>query len=1015
MTAPPDTTPGMDRRRFLKVLGVTGGGAAALTGCSTDQVEKLIPYLVPVEDQVPGVATYYASTCRECSAGCGVHVRVREGRAVKLEGNPDHPINRGKLCSRAQAALQGTYNPDRIRGPLARSANGGFEEISWDDAIARLAERAGGAAADRLWFVTGNERGSFERLVGEWVAAFGSPRGHVVFEPLAQEANRHANREVFGTDALPMYNLAEARYVISFGADFLETWQSPMEQTRGFTASHAYRDGGMGRFVYVAPRMSMTGMSADEWIHPAAGREGVVALAMAQVILAEALGSPPADAARLRAALDAYRPAEAERLCGVPAATLVRLAREFTAGSSVALPGGTSVQHSDAHITAAAANVLNYVAGNVGRTVVFGPDVHADGGSTYQRVRDLVAAMRDGRVDVLLVHGANPVYATPSGLGVAEAMGSVGFKVSFSRFMDETTMLSDLVLPDHDPMEQWNDFQPRAGVFSFQQPVMQPVFDTRQTGDVLISAARQAGGAARQQLPAARADGSTYKDYLQDRWRDIQRQVGDRQPFDTFWRHVVQHGGVWTDVPARTVRLAPSAEQFATPGWSSPDGQFTLVAYPSTALFDGRAANRPWLQELPDPVTTITWGSWVEIHPDTAARLGIGEGEFVEVRSEQGSVEVPAYLYPGIREDVVAMATGQGHTAYGRYAEGRGASVYGLLPANANVFGAVTHYTSVTLRKTGAYQRLAKTEGRNRQMGRGIAQATTLSEARSHGFHAYHAPHAADVPPHKKRLLEEVARRQQEATRYGPYAYEQTRWAMAIDLSKCTGCGACIAACNAENNVPHVGEDQVRRGREMQWIRIERYYEGGENGEPLEARFVPMLCQHCGNAPCEPVCPVFAAYHTPDGLNGQIYNRCVGTRYCGNNCPYKVRYFNWYDHSTPVDPKTFAWPEPMNWLLNPDVTVRSKGVMEKCTFCVQRIRGAQNRARLDGTELRDGDVLTACQQTCPADAIVFGNLNDPDSRVAALAADDRGYQVLDGLNTRPAITYLQKVRNVVEA
>jgi molybdopterin-containing oxidoreductase family iron-sulfur binding subunit len=300
-------------------------------------------------------------------------------------------------------------------------------------------------------------------------------------------------------------------------------------------------------------------------------------------------------------------------------------------------------------------------------------------------------------------------------------------------------------------------------------------------------------------------------------------------------------------------------------------------------------------------------------------------------------------------------------------------------------------------------------------MDRGIAQAVTVGGI-AHGAleHKFHIEHAAPIPEREEHAVEEVAKRQREATKYGPYAFETTRWAMAVDLAKCTGCSACVTACSAENNIPFVGADQVRRGREMQWIRIERYFEGGEHGEPLEARFVPMMCQHCGNAPCEPVCPVFAAYHTPDGLNGQVYNRCVGTRYCGNNCPYKVRYFNWYDMSTPDDPRTFAWPEPMHWLLNPDVTVRSKGVMEKCTFCVQRIRGAQHEARVAGRTLADGDVRTACQQTCPADAIAFGNLTDPESRVARLAGDDRGYRVLDGLNTQPAVTYLMKVRNVVE-
>jgi molybdopterin-containing oxidoreductase family iron-sulfur binding subunit len=1004
---------GIDRRKFLKVLGVTGGGAAVMTGCSTEKVEKLIPYLVPIEDQIPGQATYYASTCRECPAGCGVHVRVLDGRAVKIEGNPDHPVNHGRLCARGQAALQGTYNPDRVRSPMARTASGGFEPIAWDDALAQVATRLPGSG-EGLWFLTGNEEGTFAELVREWLGAFGS-RNHLVFEPFGYEALHQANRDVFGTDAIPSYRLADAQYVLSFGADFLETWLSPVEQTGGFAAMHGYHDGRMGRYVHVEPRMSMTAMSADEWIAPVPGTEGLVALTIAHVVINHHARGAPADAQRLRSLLAEYEPEAMAARTGITAETYHRLAEEFTAGPSVALPGGVGTQHGDALVTATAVNVLNYVAGNVGRTVVFGADVNAAGGSRYASLAAFTAAAAAGKVSVLLVHGANPVYATPPGLGVGDALSRVPFKVSFSRFLDETAQLADLVLPDHDPFEQWNDFVPRGGVRALQQPAMQPVFDTRQTGDVLIDLARRGGGAVAERFALGGARQDLYKTYLQQRWRGAQLAAGDRRPFDEYWREAVQRGGAWATPPATPVRLAAGVA-FGAPSWSVPDGQFTLIAYPSSRLFDGRGANRPWLQELPDPVTSIAWSTWLEMHPDTAERLGLAEGDIVEVTSAAGSVEVPLYPYPGMRPDVVAMPLGQGHTAYGRYAEGRGANALELLGHEPTGFGGVGYYAAVSVRATGRHERLVKTEGRNRQLGRGIAQAMTLEEIAHGGLeHKFHIEHAAPIPEREERTVEEVAEAQREATKYGPYAFEATRWALTIDLAKCTGCGACTAACSAENNIPFVGPEQVRRGREMQWIRIERYFEGGLGEAPLEARFVPMMCQHCGNAPCEPVCPVFAAYHTPDGLNGQVYNRCVGTRYCGNNCPYKVRYFNWYDMSTPADPRTFAWPEPMHWLLNPDVTVRSKGVMEKCTFCVQRIRGAQHHARLAGRDLADGDVVTACQQTCPAEAIVFGNVTDPASRVAQKAADPRGYHVLDGLNTKSAVTYLLKVRHTGEA
>lgn len=997
----------MDRRRFLKVVGATGGGAVALAGCGTDNAEKLIPYLVPPDNQVPGLATYYASTCRECPAGCGLHVKTREGRAIKLEGNPDSPINRGRLCARGQAGLQGLYNPDRIRGPMARNASGGFDPISWDDALARVAQRIGTDGA-RVRFLSGAETGSFARLVDEWLAALGAS-ARVAFEPFGYEALRFANRAVFGTDAIPRYHLADARYVLSFGTDFLETWLSPVEHAREFANGHALHDDYMGRYVHVEPRLSMTGMSADEWVAATPGTEGLLALAMAQVVLTAHGGNAPRDAGRLRGLLDGFTPASVADRVGVPAETITRLAGEFAAGPSIAVAGGMGAQHDQAHATAAAVNLLNYVAGNVGRTVTFDAVRSEVAGSGYAALTDLVQAMQDGQVGVLLVHEANPAHAAPPALGFAEAMGRVGFKVSFARFLDETAALCDVILPDHDPLEQWNDSEPRAGVRALQQPVMQPVFDTRQTADVLLSLAASTGGA----LAARFASTMTYRDYLQASWRTVQRSLGDRGPFETFWNASLQAGGRFAEPRARAIRLAAGVADLTFDTWAKGDG-LVLIAYPSPVLHDGRGANRPWLQELPDPVSKITWSSWVEINPETADAMGIADGDFVAVANEAGTVEAPAFRYPGIAPGVVAVPIGQGHTGFGRYAEGRGANVYRLLSATPTVFGGLSHYASVSVTPTGAHERLATNVGSSRQLGRGIAQSTTYREIEEGHFHPFHVAHAAEAPEHVEEAVREWGEREKEEWKqHGSYAGEHPRWAMAIDLTRCNGCSACVTACYAENNLATVGKAGVQHGREMSWIRIERYFDGGENGEPLRVEILPMMCQQCGHAPCEPVCPVFAAYHTVDGLNGQVYNRCVGTRYCGNNCPYKVRYFNWFDHGNANDP-AFSWPEPLHLLLNPDVTVRSKGVMEKCTFCVQRIRDRQHHAGAEHRPLADGEIRTACQQSCPADAIVFGDLNDPDSAVSSQWRHELGYRVLDGLNTDAGIMYLTNVRNTVE-
>ena len=475
-----ESKPTIDRRRFLTVLGATGGGALALSGCATDRVEKLIPYLVQAEDQVPGVATWYSSTCTECSTGCGLHVRTREGRAVKLEGNPEHPVNQGKLCSRGQAALQGLYNPGRLKGPMARGANGQLQEITWDDAIARLASKLG-AAGTRVAAISGAGRGTFSDLLADWVAALG---GRVTrYQPFASEPLRAANRQVFGIDQLAAHDFARAKYIVSFGADFLETWPGAIEHQRGFAQSHGFAQGDVAKFVYLAPRMDLTGLNADEWHPIRPGSEAALALAMANVLLGERGGS-------LRSALAPFTPAMAAQETGLTAATIERLAREFGAAQpSLAVAGGVGSQHVGTTEVCAAVNVLNYVAGNLGETVRFGADLDTTDG--YGALQSLLGAIDGGQVAVLLVHDANPAYTLPRASGFAAKLGKVGFKVSTSMFLDETSALCDLLLPQHHALERWDDSRPRAGVYGLMQPVMEPVFNTLPAGDVLLRTAKR--------------------------------------------------------------------------------------------------------------------------------------------------------------------------------------------------------------------------------------------------------------------------------------------------------------------------------------------------------------------------------------------------------------------------------------------------------------------------------------------------------------------------------------------
>jgi molybdopterin-containing oxidoreductase family iron-sulfur binding subunit len=489
----------------------------------------------------------------------------------------------------------------------------------------------------------------------------------------------------------------------------------------------------------------------------------------------------------------------------------------------------------------------------------------------------------------------------------------------------------------------------------------------------------------------------------------------------------------------------------------SGNGEFHLVVYPSYRFYDGRLANRPWLQELPDPVSKFTWSSWVEISPAAADRLGVDTGHMVKLRTTTGaSAELPVFIHPGTRDDVIAVQLGQGHTGHGRYAQDRGINPIRLLQpeADATSGGLIWFQAKASIEKSGGWKRPAQAGLVDDQNNRDIARTVSVNSARDadikRGFlvaasttapaaaqpqqgvttgHAEGAPqraetheeqaiggghgaeevHPSDARVHELQAAGGMLPVELDASpkgyphtgmHYGEYTDAAPRWGLAVDLDKCIGCSACVTACYAENNIGIVGPQQVAMGRILHWIRIERYFERDDQGHLMNTAFVPMMCQHCGNAPCEPVCPVYAAYHTPDGLNAQVYNRCVGTRYCANNCPYKVRVFNWY---------SWEWPEPLNWQLNPDVTVREKGVMEKCTFCVQRIREAQNHARVEDRAVSDGEIVPACAQTCPGNAIVFGNVKDPNSLVVRVAASGRGYRVLEGLNTQSAVTYLKRV------
>ena len=988
------------RRDFLKVLGA-GTATTAMIGCGSEQVEKLIPYLVSPDQTVPGVSTYYATTCRECSAGCGVIAETRDGRTIKLEGNPEHPVNRGALCSRGQSALQGLYNPDRYRGPMIRSA-GALRPATWENALQLFAQKLGetrsrGAAASAV-FINQHESGSFPGFLDAWLGGFGMP-AHLSYDAGAEHAVVAANRQSYGV-AWPRLDFSAARLIVSFGADFLDTWGAVVPQQLDFADARANAETAP-RLIYVGARRSLTGLNADQWIDCRPGSELVIARFLGGQASAE----------------------QAAQASGVSATVLGHFAQEFsTTSPSMVLAGGGGSAGLE---LALAANALNQSRGNVGATIK-----PSEGYLGFERMtapaelRAVAERMNGGGVSLLMVRGANPAFTLPRAVGFSAAMAKVPFKVSFSSYPDETSELADLILPDHHPLEQWGDAEPLRGTLSLQQPTMDPVFDTRATSDVLIAVAKRDPGAA------ARYPQPDYRTWLTGRFPGGAAGLTAALP-RAFASGTL--GGADTPRAIPAVRASTPIEQSS--------GNMYLVVYPHPLLGDGRGANKPWLQEIPDPVTKICWQTVAEMHPATAERMGLENGDHVTVRTSAGSMTLPVLRYLGTQRDTVAIATGRGHTLAGRYAKA-GLNPLEILPAYEDRAGGVAYVsTKAEVTKTAGHSFIVTTEGSARQHGRGIGRAITLAELKSGApgevGHAITEPMAGEasnefLPGLRAPVANDAQGEQGDQTSNDKGMYDpnhwsgmaKRRWAMTVDLARCTGCSACVTACYAENNIPTVGADwqhgpvmpdrtgfgaNILRSREMAWIRIERYYEGAEDGgADFDTRFVPMMCQHCGNAPCEPVCPVYATYHAPDGLNVQVYNRCVGTRYCSNNCPYKVRYFNWFGYGEP-NRAQYAFPEPLNWQLNPDVTVRGKGVMEKCSFCVQRIREAENRAAAEKRPLNADEFTTACAASCPSRAITFGDAADESWSVTRAARDARAYHVFEELNTFTAVVYLKKV------
>ncbi|MDP6610273.1 MAG: TAT-variant-translocated molybdopterin oxidoreductase [Vicinamibacterales bacterium] len=967
--------PPASRRDFLRAAGFSIA-AAGLAGCGRAPVERAIPYLVQPEATTPGRALYYASGCHACSAGCGALVKTREGRPIKLEGNPDHPLSRGGLCAAGQASLLGLYDSERLTQPLAAGTPTDWGALD-RELNARLDDLAADGRAIRL--LTGTITSpTVKATIDALLARFDDAR-HVVYDAISSSAILDAHLRTHGVRRLPRYHFDRADVVVGIDANFLGTWISPVTFTRDYQRGRSLA-GDPPRLGYHAQFesiMTLTGSNADARVAVSPDDVPAVIGQLARRVADRAgasvnlgrLPDPPIDAARLDALAD--------RLWAARRRSLV-------------VSGSQSV---DAQTQC---NLINDLLGGYGWSLdITRPSFQRQGDDAA--LGELLAELDRGDIGALFVAGANPAYDLPDHDAFREAMAGVPLVVSFADRLDETAELATYVCPDHHALESWGDAEPIDGLLTVTQPTIHPVGGTRALVESLAAWAGTPG---------------TALELMQRHWSEqIFPRASGTATFTEFWDRAVHDGFAEVQPTAST----PGEFELTGVGPVAPPGSsaetLSLALYPTTGMHDGRHAHNAWLHELPDPVTKAVWDNYASLSPAAAAALGVREGDVLSIEpSGDGpeALELPTHLQPGQHDSVVAVALGYGRKGTDRFTnvgprwfEGSPTTgPNGLVGVNAAGWIARTPNAQVYTRSgvrvapTGARRALATTQEHHSinvpahlvadgHARRPLVQETTLPAYVADpaaGGHAEH--HEADLWPED-------------------HATGGHRWGMVIDLNACTGCSACVVSCQAENNIPVVGRDEVQRQREMHWMRIDRYYADGEDG--VDVVHQPMLCQHCDYAPCETVCPVLATMHSEEGLNQQIYNRCVGTRYCANNCPYKVRRFNWFDY--PHEDRL------QNLALNPDVVVRSRGVMEKCSLCVQRIQEGKVEAARRGERVEDGAVQTACQQSCPAQAITFGDLNDPTSAVARAAADPRRFDVLGELNVKPSIGYLTIVRN----
>jgi MoCo/4Fe-4S cofactor protein with predicted Tat translocation signal len=984
-----DGTP--SRRDFLKLMGFSLA-AASLAACEAP-VRKAIPYVNKPVDLDPSVPNYYATSFASGGDYASVVVKTREGRPIKIDGNDLSPITRGGTNAIVEASVLSLYDKQRYAAPQI-----GGQASDWATLDGELGGKLRGAGSIKI--VTNTILSpSTEKAIAAFADAMGDVEV-ITYDPISNYGITKASESYYGVSALPSYHFDQAKVIVSFSADFLGTWISPIEFSKQYSKGRKISKGNanMSRHFQFESNLSLTGANADYRTPIRASQSGLAVLALYNMIARKAGVATVSSAA-------------------VEVAHLEKAANELWANRGASLVvSGSNDPNVQVVIFA-----INELLGNNGSTVDFSKAVHFRKGDDSKMTK-FVADLAAGRVGGVIFYNCNPVYDFVQGVALADAIGKAKVSVSTSEAKNETSSLAQYVAPDHHYLESWNDFNPKTGSYSLSQPTISPLFNTRQAQDSFLKWA---------------GVGTTYFDFIRANWEETlfaaQDEISD---FQQFWDTCL-HNGVFEvgDGGPSSVEVVGSIDTAASAvakSYRADSSGIELVTYAKVGIGSGTFANNPWLQEMPDPISKATWDNYLTVSQrwanDNGLKMFEGATKTAKLTVNGQTITVPVLVQPGQADGTVGLALGYGRAVAGRVAEGVGVNAYALLGTPQGFVNYdVTDGVSIEL--TSETYRIAQTQTHQTYMGREfVVQESTLPEYKEN-------PSAGRYHPQIYKEGEFL--KPSKISLWSGHKYSQHHWGLAIDMNSCTGCSACTVACQVENNVAVVGKQEVLNRREMAWIRIDRYYsssEGATENKELEQAadnpevvFQPMMCQHCNNAPCETVCPVVATTHSSEGLNQMTYNRCIGTRYCANNCPYKVRRFNWFKYH---DNKDFAGVNtPQNddlgkMVLNPDVTVRARGVMEKCSMCVQRIQAGKLTAKKERRKIQDGEINVACAVACPSEALVFGDMNDPESRIYKMLQikentdsavkevnEERAYHVLEEINVSPNVWYFTKIRN----